>query len=55
MKFFTEVATITGFMVLFVLTLGKWDIDKGRFSVATGVGALFWVVVGVVVWIAFFR
>lgn len=45
----------TGHIVLRVLTLGRWEVSNGRDDLATVVGILFWVAVGVCVWLAFFR
>jgi hypothetical protein len=46
---------VTGHAVLWALTLGRWNVANGRDDLATIIGLLFWVAVGVVVWFAFFR
>ncbi|WP_439631725.1 hypothetical protein [Gemmata sp.] len=52
---FEVVTGLTGHLLLWALTLGRWDISNGRDTAATVVGLLFWVVIGVGVWFAFFR
>ncbi len=46
---------ITGHSVLWALTLGRWKPLNNRDDVATLVGILFWVVIGVGIWLLFFR
>jgi hypothetical protein len=46
---------VTGHAVLWALTLGRWNVANGRDDLAAFVGVLLWVVVGIVVWVAFFR
>ena len=45
----------TGHLVLWAVTLGRWDVANGRDHAALAVGLLFWALVLVVVWLAFFR
>jgi hypothetical protein len=49
------VCGMTGHIVLWALTLGRWKLFNGRDDAATVVGMLFWVAVGIGVWIAFFK
>jgi hypothetical protein len=46
---------MTGHVVLWALTLGRWELFNGRDDEATLVGILFWVAVGVVAWLTFIR
>lgn len=46
---------VTGHLLLWAVSLGRWDAANGRDSVAAVVGLLFWLGVGVGVWFAFFR
>ena len=45
----------TGHMLLWALSLGRYNVSSGSDTTAAVVGLLFWVVVVVVVWLAFFR
>ncbi len=49
------ICLMTGHAVLWILTLGRWNMSNGRDDAATIVGILFWVVLGVGVWLVFFR
>ncbi len=49
------VCGVTGHALLWAVTLGRWDVANGRDTVAAVVGVLFWVVVGVVIRLVFFR
>lgn len=49
------VCGLTGHLVLWALTLGGWNVSNGRDNLATIVGILSWVAVGVIVWLVFFR
>ncbi len=49
------ICLMTGHAVLWLLTLGRWNISNRRGEVATIVGILFWVILGVAVWLVFFR
>lgn len=51
---FELVCILTGHAVLWIITLGRWNIDNGR-QTATIVGILFWVVLSVGVSLLFFR
>jgi hypothetical protein len=46
---------LTGHLVLRAITLGRWDVANGRDDMAALVGLVFWVAVGIGVWLAFFR
>jgi len=46
---------VTGHLLLWAVSLGRWDVANGRDSVAAVVGVLFWLVLGVGGWFAFFR
>lgn len=52
---FQAVTAVTGHVVLKVLTLGRWRLTEERCDLASGVGLVFWLLVGVAVYIAFFR
>jgi hypothetical protein len=52
---FEAVVVVTGHAVLWAVTLGRWNVANGRDTAATFVGLLFWLAVGVGVWLAFFR
>lgn len=49
------VCSVTGHALLRAVTLGRRDVANARDTVAAVVGVLFWVVVGVVIWLVFFR
>ena len=51
---FEAVFGLTGHLVLWALTLGRWNVSNGRDDFATLVGILFWVALGVIVWLVFF-
>jgi hypothetical protein len=44
-----------GHGVLWAVTLGRWRPTDGRDDAASIVGLVFWVAVGIGVWLAFFR
>ncbi len=46
---------LTGHLLLWSVTFGRWNISNGRDIEATIVGILFWIAVGIGVWFAFFR
>ena len=47
---------MTGHLVLWVFTLGKWKLfEKDEFYIADIVGILFWVAIGIGIWLIFFR
>lgn len=52
---FEVVIVTTGHLVLWALTVGRWNVSNGRDDTATIVGILFWAAVGVSVWLVFFR
>jgi hypothetical protein len=47
--------TVTGHLVLRVVTLGRWKLTDERCDLATLVGCLFWLAIGVGIYFAFFR
>ncbi len=49
------VCGMTGHAVMWALTIGRWRPSDGRDDVATLIGILFWVAVGVGVWLVVFR
>ena len=52
---FRVICGLTGHLILWVLSFGRWDISNGRDDTATVVGILVWVAVVVGVWLIFFR
>jgi hypothetical protein len=52
---FEAIFCLTGHLVLWALTLGRWNVSNGRDNLAILIGILFWVAVGVLVWLAFIR
>lgn len=52
---FEALFCLTGHLVLWALTLGRWNVSNGRDNLATLIGILFWVAVGVLVRLAFIR
>ena len=50
---FEAVFGLTGHLVLWALTLGRWNVSYGRDDFATLVG-IFWVALGAIVWLVFF-
>lgn len=51
---FEVVCGLIGHLILWAVTLGRWDISNGRDHLAAFVGILFWSALGVGVWFAFF-
>jgi hypothetical protein len=49
------VCTAVGHGVLWAVTLGQWRPTDGRDDAASIVGLVFWVAVGIGIWLAFFR
>lgn len=46
---------VTGHLVLWAVTLGRWNVSNGRDFTAIFVGLLFWVAVAGGIWLMFFR
>jgi hypothetical protein len=49
------VTVVTGHLVLRVVTFGRWRLTDERCDLAALVGCLFWLVIGVAIYFAFFR
>jgi hypothetical protein len=47
--------TMTGHVVLWALTGGRWQLFNSRHDIATLAGILFWVLLAIAVWAVFFR